>query len=113
MKKAPIAAMLACGFALSVVPAMGQDCTRETPCADKNHHTTAKIIGGSAAGGAVVGGVVGGAPGALVGGAVGAGGGLAADTIRKHHNRRKYGTANPRKSAYRHRRHHRVYSSPQ
>ena len=57
MRKAPIAAMLACGFALSVVPAMGQNCTRETPCADKNHHTTAKIVGGSAAGGAVVGGV--------------------------------------------------------
>ena len=114
MRNRVIAGIIACGLAMSTVPAMGQNCTRENPCSDSNHHTTAKIVGGSAVGGAVLGGFVGGPKGALIGGAVGAGGGAVADKIRKHHNREKYGTANPRKSAYRHRRHHRrVYNSPQ
>ena len=51
---------------------------------DKRHHTTAKVIGGSAAGGALIGGLAGGGKGALIGAGVGAGGGLVADKIRKH-----------------------------
>jgi hypothetical protein len=50
---------------------------------DARHHTTAKVVGGSAAGGAVIGAVAGGGKGALIGGAVGAGGGLVADHVRK------------------------------
>lgn len=50
---------------------------------DKRHHTTAKVVGGSAAGGALLGGVMGGGKGALVGAGVGAGGGYVADKIRK------------------------------
>lgn len=107
-KTGPIAAVLTCGLAIGSATAFGQNCTRENPCSDSNHHTTAKIIGGSAAGGAVLGAVAGGGKGALIGGAVGAGGGLAADQIRKHNNRKNYGTANPNKRAYRHR-HHRTY----
>lgn len=113
LKNGPIAGIIACGLALSTVPVLGQNCSRENPCPDSNHHTTAKIVGGSAVGGAVLGGVVGGGKGALIGGAVGAGGGLAADQVRKHHNRERYGTGNPNKRAYHHHRHHRVYNSPQ
>ena len=50
---------------------------------DKRHHTTAKVVGGSAAGGALLGGVMGGGKGAVVGAGVGAGGGYVADKIRK------------------------------
>ncbi|WP_187143204.1 hypothetical protein [Terriglobus albidus] len=50
---------------------------------DKRHHTTAKIVGGSAAGGAVLGGVMGGGKGAVLGAGAGAGGGYIADKIRK------------------------------
>jgi len=50
---------------------------------DKRHHTTAKVVGGSAVGGAVLGGVMGGGKGAAIGAGVGAGGGYVADKIRK------------------------------
>jgi hypothetical protein len=50
---------------------------------DKRHHTTAKVIGGSAVGGAVIGGALGGGKGALIGGALGAGGGAIGDHARK------------------------------
>jgi uncharacterized protein YcfJ len=110
-KNGPIAGVIACGLLLSTVPALGQNCSRENPCPDSNHHTTAKIVGGSAAGGALIGGLAGGGKGALIGGAIGAGGGLAADQVRKHKNRSKYGTANPNKAAYNHQHHHhRTYS---
>ncbi len=48
---------------------------------DARHHTSAKVIGGSAAGGAVIGAVAGGGKGALIGGAVGAG--VIANKVRK------------------------------
>ena len=50
---------------------------------DAQHHTKAKVVGGSAAGGAVIGALAGGGKGALIGGAVGAGGGLVANKVRK------------------------------
>ena len=50
---------------------------------DARHHTTVKVVGGSAAGGAVIGAMAGGGKGALIGGAIGAGGGLIADKVRK------------------------------
>lgn len=50
---------------------------------DRQHHTGAKIVGGSAAGGAVIGGLAGGGKGALIGGAAGAGGGAIANKVRK------------------------------
>jgi len=50
---------------------------------DRRHHTTAKVVGGSAAGGAVIGAVAGGGKGALIGGGIGAVGGLVANKIRK------------------------------
>lgn len=49
---------------------------------DHQHHTGAKIVGGSAAGGAVAGALLGGGKGALIGGAVGAGGGAVANKVR-------------------------------
>lgn len=49
---------------------------------DHQHHTGAKIVGGSAVGGAVLGGVLGGGKGALIGGALGAGGGAVANKVR-------------------------------
>jgi uncharacterized protein YcfJ len=56
---------------------------REQTAHDHQHHTGAKIVGGSAAGGAVIGGLAGGGKGALIGGAVGAGGGAIANKVRK------------------------------
>ena len=56
---------------------------REQTAKDPQHHTGAKIVGGSAAGGAVAGALVGGPKGAVIGGAVGAGGGAVANKIRK------------------------------
>lgn len=50
---------------------------------DHEHHTGAKVVGGSAVGGAVVGGLLGGGKGALIGGAVGAGGGAVGNKVRK------------------------------
>lgn len=49
---------------------------------DHQHHTGAKIVGGSAAGGAVAGALLGGGKGALIGGAIGAGGGAIANKVR-------------------------------
>jgi uncharacterized protein YcfJ len=51
---------------------------------DHQHHTGAKIVGGSAAGGAVAGALLGGGKGALIGGAVGAGGGAVANKVREN-----------------------------
>jgi outer membrane lipoprotein SlyB len=56
---------------------------------DHRHHTTAKVVGGSAVGGAVVGGLMGGGKGALIGGAVGAGGGALANKAREHRDVKK------------------------
>lgn len=56
---------------------------REQTARDHQHHTGAKIVGGSAAGGAVIGGLAGGGKGALIGGAIGAGGGAIANKVRK------------------------------
>ena len=56
---------------------------------DHQHHTGAKIVGGSAVGGAVIGGLAGGGKGALIGGAVGAGGGAIANKAREHHDVKK------------------------
>ena len=56
---------------------------------DHQHHTGAKIVGGSAVGGAVVGGLMGGGKGALIGGALGAGGGAVANKAREHHDVKK------------------------
>jgi outer membrane lipoprotein SlyB len=56
---------------------------------DRQHHTGAKIVGGSAVGGAVIGGLAGGGKGALIGGAVGAGGGALANKARVHHDVKK------------------------
>ena len=56
---------------------------------DHQHHTGAKIVGGSAVGGAVIGGLAGGGKGALIGGAVGAGGGAIANKARTHHDIKK------------------------
>ena len=56
---------------------------REQTAKDHQHHTGAKVVGGSAVGGAVVGGVLGGGKGALIGGAAGAGGGAIANKVRK------------------------------
>jgi uncharacterized protein YcfJ len=56
---------------------------REQTAKDHQHHTGAKIVGGSAVGGAVVGGLLGGGKGALIGGAVGAGGGAVGNKVRK------------------------------
>src|ERR1700712_3163692 len=56
---------------------------REQTAADHQHHTGAKVVGGSAAGGAVIGALAGGGKGALIGGAVGAGGGAIANKVRK------------------------------
>ena len=77
--------------ALLAMPLMAQDTAQERHdravrsqhAHDARHHTTAKVVGGSAAGGAVIGAVAGGGKGALIGGAVGAGGGLVADHVRK------------------------------
>jgi hypothetical protein len=63
---------------------------------DKEHHNTAKVVGGSAAGGAVLGGVLGGGKGALIGGAAGAGGGVIADKVRKHKGVEKRENQDPR-----------------
>lgn len=49
---------------------------------DHQHHTGAKIVGGSAVGGAVLGGLLGGGKGALIGAGVGAGGGAIANHVR-------------------------------
>ncbi|MEO8737949.1 MAG: hypothetical protein ABI380_15595 [Edaphobacter sp.] len=51
---------------------------------DHQHHTGAKVVGGSAAGGAVAGALLGGGKGALIGGAVGAGGGAVANKVREN-----------------------------
>jgi outer membrane lipoprotein SlyB len=56
---------------------------------DHQHHTGAKVVGGSAVGGAVVGGLMGGGKGALIGGALGAGGGVVANKAREHHDVKK------------------------
>ncbi|HVG26616.1 MAG TPA: hypothetical protein VM865_03335 [Acidobacteriaceae bacterium] len=53
---------------------------------DAQHHTKAKVVGGSAVGGAVVGGLLGGPKGAVIGAGVGAGGGLVANHARKEHD---------------------------
>jgi outer membrane lipoprotein SlyB len=63
---------------------------------DHQHHTGAKIVGGSAVGGAVVGGVLGGGKGALIGGAVGAGGGALANKARTNHDIKKREANAPR-----------------
>jgi outer membrane lipoprotein SlyB len=66
-----------------------QRAEREQTAKDHQHHTGAKIVGGSAVGGAVVGGLMGGGKGALIGGAVGAGGGAVANKVRKDRAVRK------------------------
>jgi outer membrane lipoprotein SlyB len=63
---------------------------------DHRHHTTAKVVGGSAVGGAVVGGLMGGGKGALIGGALGAGGGVVANKAREHHDVKKREASDPR-----------------
>lgn len=63
---------------------------------DHQHHTGAKIVGGSAVGGAVVGGVLGGGKGALIGGALGAGGGAIANKARTHHEIKEREQSAPR-----------------
>lgn len=63
---------------------------------DHQHHTTAKVVGGSAVGGAVVGGLLGGGKGALIGGAVGAGGGVLANKARENHDVKKREQRDPR-----------------
>ncbi len=61
---------------------------------NKQHHTGAKIVGGSALGGALIGGLAGGGKGALIGGAIGAGGGAVANHVRNkraiHRKERAY-----------------------
>ena len=50
---------------------------------DRQHHNTAKTVGGSAAGGALIGGLLGGGKGAAIGAGIGAGGGYVGDRVRK------------------------------
>ncbi len=87
------AALLGSVLALPItaVPVLAQNATQaehdraraEQNAYDKQHHNTAKVVGGSAAGGALVGGLLGGGKGALIGAGVGAGGGYVGDHIRK------------------------------
>lgn len=63
---------------------------------DHQHHTGAKIVGGSAAGGAVAGALLGGGKGALIGGAVGAGGGAIANKVRVDKGVKKRERQDPR-----------------
>ncbi|MDE1163232.1 MAG: hypothetical protein PW792_15015 [Acidobacteriaceae bacterium] len=86
--KITLATLLAAPVA-SIAQTVHQDAKRAQDRSDKRHHTTAKVVGGSAVGGAVVGGLVGGGKGAVIGGAVGAGGGLLADKARKNHDVKK------------------------
>lgn len=61
----------------------------EQKASDHQHHTTAKVVGGSTAAGAVIGGIAGGGKGALIGGALGAGGGVVANKARENHDVKK------------------------
>lgn len=56
---------------------------------DKQHHNTAKTVGGTAAAGALIGGLAGGGKGALIGAAAGGGAGYAGDRVRKHYGTKK------------------------
>lgn len=68
---------------------------RAQTASDHQHHTGAKIVGGSAAGGAVIGALAGGGKGAVIGGLIGAGGGAVANHVRKQKRvRRRERTGN-------------------
>lgn len=56
---------------------------------DRQHHNTAKTVGGTAAAGALIGGLAGGGKGALIGAAAGGGAGYAGDRVRKHYGTKK------------------------
>ncbi len=72
---------------------------------DKQHHNTAKTVGGTAAAGALIGGLAGGGKGALIGAAAGGGASYAGDRVRKHYGNKK------RARALRERRHSRRYAT--
>jgi uncharacterized protein YcfJ len=75
---------------------------RQQDAYDKQHHNTAKTVGGTAAGGALIGGLAGGGKGALIGGAAGGGAGYVGDKVRKHYGTKKRARQMRERRTYRH-----------
>ena len=91
MRKNWIKRLALVGALITPLASLGQTSQREHDRAraeqnayDKQHHNTAKTVGGSAAGGALIGGLLGGGKGAAIGAGVGAGGGYVGDRVRKN-----------------------------
>jgi len=84
-------------------PSVNARAKAEQDAYDKQHHNTAKTVGGTAAAGALIGGLAGGGKGALIGAAAGGGAGYAGDRVRKHYGTKK--RARTLAERRRHRRH--------